>query len=157
MAPIKVRMLYTKYPHWGRYAGFTQLIDYLDPSRTAVRAHGASDNDDDLPLPSDRLREWLKRKVQRSGMAWYKLSDLAAELETFPGCLTNGTNVVHFADAEHSGQYLPAWIRGARISRTRTVATFHQPPELLDGLVNKDLVSRFDHVTLMSPTQLPYF
>jgi glycosyltransferase involved in cell wall biosynthesis len=150
-------MLYTKYPHWGGYAGFTQLIRHLDPKRIGVHAHGASDNDDDLPLPNDRLRGWLRERVQRSGMAWYKLSDLAAELRTLPWCLANLTNVVHFLDAEHSGQYLPAWIRAARISRTRTVATYHQPPELLDGLVNRDLIQRIDHVTLMSPAQLPYF
>ncbi|MEZ4586206.1 MAG: glycosyltransferase family 4 protein [Gemmatimonadales bacterium] len=150
-------MLYTRYPHWGRHAGFTQLISRVDRQRFAVRAQGASDSDRDLPIPHAGLRRRLRERVQASGMAWYKLSDLAAELRALPGCLLSTTDLVHFLDAEHSGQFLPRWIRRYGRSRTRTIATFHQPPELLDGLLDPEVVARFDVVTLVSPTQEAWF
>jgi len=151
-----VRALYTRYSHWGRYSGVTQLVRYLDPTRYRVHLDGASDSDADLPLPHAGLRQRLRARVQHR-MAWYKLSDLAAELRALPGCLMNRTDVVHFLDAEHSAQYLPQWLRRSGVSRTRTVATFHQPPELLAQLTDRTLVERLDCVTTVSPPQAEYF
>jgi len=154
---IRIRFEFTRYPHWGNQSGFTQLARHLDAKRYEAYLHGASDNDDDLPLPIPPVRRWLRRWVQRSGMAWYKLSDLAAELQALPGCLTNRFQIIHFLDAEHSAQYLPRLVKASRFCRTRTVATFHQPPDLLDRLVNRDALNWIDHVTVVSPSQLPFF
>jgi glycosyltransferase involved in cell wall biosynthesis len=155
--PVRVRVVYTRYPHWGAHSGANQFVRYLDPAEYRVHVHASSDSDDDLPLRHERLRELLRRRVRRGGMGWYKLSDLNAELRALPGCLVGGTRIVHFLDAEHSAQYLPAVLRRARVARGRTVATYHQPPELLDGLVSGHVVAELDHVTVVSPTQLDYF
>ena len=42
-------------------------------------------------------------------------------------------------------------------SRPPIVATFHQPPELLDRLINLSIVRRIDHVIVLSPEQVSYF
>jgi glycosyltransferase involved in cell wall biosynthesis len=150
-------VLYTRYPHWGAHSGMTQVVRHLDPSRVLARLDAASDTHDDLWMPHAGLRERLRVEVGRRGMAWYKLSDLAAELRAARACALGRTDVVHFLDAEHSGQYLPALLRRVRLGGARTVATFHQPPELLDGLVNPRLVANLDRVTVVSPTQVEWF
>jgi glycosyltransferase involved in cell wall biosynthesis len=156
-SPIRVRALYTRYPHWGAHAGMNQVVRYLDPAHVRARLQPISDNDKDLPLPHPGLRRRLKTRVQARGMAWYKLSDLNAELRLLPGCVTNAIDVVHYLDAEHSAQYLPTWLRRARASRTKTVATYHQPPDLLPTLVNPEIVATLDHVIVVSPVQVPFF
>src|SRR5262245_4399132 len=106
---IRIRAVYTRYPHWGAHSGVNQLVGALDPRRFRVHVHASSDSDVDLPIPHAGLRRRLRERVQRGGMAWYKLSDLAAELRAVPGCVGGWTDVVHFLDAEHSVQFLPGW------------------------------------------------
>lgn len=154
---IRVRAIYTRYPHWGAYSGVKQLFQHLDSSRFAIDARPVSDDDSDFPLPVSAARDRLRARVQCRGMPWYKLSDLAAELRALPGCLLGRTDVVHFFDGEHSAQYLQGWLKRVRRIRTKLVATYHQMPDMLEGLLARDTVARLDHVTLVSPAQLPYF
>jgi glycosyltransferase involved in cell wall biosynthesis len=154
--PVRVHAVYTRYPHMGAHSGIVQLARYLDPSVCAVRLSAASDSDADLPLPQRRVREWLRRRVQQR-MPWYKLSDLAAEARALSDCLRGRSDIVHFFDAEHSGQYLPGLLKLLGPRRVRTAATFHQAPELVDELSDRELVSRIDLVILVSPSQAPYF
>jgi glycosyltransferase involved in cell wall biosynthesis len=154
---VRVRGIYTRYPHWGAHSGLKQLLAHLDPQRCHVDAYVASDNDDDLQLPIASFRDALRRRIRRSGMEWYKLSDLAAELRALPGCVTGGTDVVHFMDGEHSAQFLPRWLRYWPPTRTKIVATFHQMPDMLAQLVPRDVIATIDQVTLVSPAQIPYF
>ena len=136
MNPIRVRAFYTRFPHWGSYSGFYQVLRHVDSSATLVSSHPVSDSDEDWPLPESVLNVRLRRIGVRRGMAWYKLSDLAAELRVLPACLSNAIDIVHFLDAEHTGQFLQTWIRLSKFSRVKTIGTFHQPPELLRDLVN---------------------
>jgi glycosyltransferase involved in cell wall biosynthesis len=154
---VHLRLQYTGYPHWGRHSGFNQLVKFIDSSRFQIQVHVASDSDRDLPIPHAMLRRWLRKRVQSRGMPWYKLSDLAAELRCLPGCFLHRTSIVHFMDGEHCPQYLPALFKQTRLFRTRTIVTYHQPPELLDDLINPDVLACLDHVTVVSPTQLTYF
>ena len=161
--PVRARLVYTHYPHMGAHAGMRQLARALDPAAVAVRARRVQDGDDDFPLRHPAVRARLGRLVRRGGMAWYKLSDLAAELRELPTCLAGAVDVVHFLDGEHGAQFLPAALRLARrapvgrLRRARTVATFHQPPELLDDLLDRAVVARLDAVTVVAPTQAAWF
>ncbi len=154
--PLRVHAVYTRYPHMGAHSGVTQLARYLDPSVCAVRLSAASDSDDDMPLPHGRVRDWLRGRVQRR-MPWYKLSDLAAEARALSECLLGRSDIVHFLDAEHCGQYLPGLLKRVGPRRVRTAATFHQEPELVEELSDRELISRIDLVVLVSPSQSPYF
>jgi glycosyltransferase involved in cell wall biosynthesis len=102
------------------------------------------------------VKPLLRKALERPSMGWYKLSDLSAEIAAARRCLAGQVDLVHFLDGEHSGRLLPRLLRVIG-SRVRTVATFHQPPNLLEELVDANVLRRFDHIVLMSPSQRPYF
>jgi len=154
--PMNIHLIRTRYPHWGAHSGINQFVKYLDPARFRVRERLASDNDEDFPLRNRVLRARLKSAVQSRGMAWYKLSDLAAELDALRRTWTGRVDLIHYLDGEHSAQYLPRLNRRGLL-RTKLVGSYHQPPEVLDTLVDRAIVSRLDFVTVVSPVQLPYF
>jgi glycosyltransferase involved in cell wall biosynthesis len=152
----RLHVIRTRYPHWGGHSGIHQFLRHLDPERFEIDERLASDGDDDFPLKSPALRRRLRGLVQRNGMAWYKLSDLDAEMRALARCWRNGTrgiDVVHYLDGEHSAQFLP----GLRPRRAGVVATFHQPPELLGGLLSGKTLRRLDRVTVVSPGQADWF
>lgn len=154
--PIQVRLEHTLYRHWGGRSGYPRFIDYLDPVHFRATKHGAADNDEECPLWLRPMKPWLVRSLRRRRMKWYKLSDLNAELDALCECLLGKVDVIHFLDGEHSGQFLPHLLRLVS-SGVRTVATFHQPPNLLEDILDPGLLRYFDHIVLMSPSQRPYF
>lgn len=156
-APIRLRVEFTRYRHLGAHSGYGQFVRHLPKDRFDVVQHGASDSDADLPTFMTPLRPWLRGLIARGGMPWYKLSDLTAEMHALPGCLANRCDIIHFLDGEHSAQFLPRWCRRSPLPTPRTVATFHQPPDVLRQLINRDLLRWFDCIVLVSPSQRPFF
>ena len=156
-APIRLRVEFTRYRHLGAHSGYGQFVRHLSKDRFDVVQHGASDSDADLPAFMTPLRPWLRGLIARGGMPWYKLSDLTAELRALPVCLAHRCDIVHFLDGEHSAQFLPRWCRRSPLPAPRTVATFHQPPDVLRRLINRDLLRWFDRIVLVSPSQRPFF
>jgi glycosyltransferase involved in cell wall biosynthesis len=147
-----LHVIRTLYPHWGRHSGIHQFLRHLDPVRFRVEVHAAADGDDDFPLHHPALRQRLRGLVQRGGMSWYKLSDLRAEASAFLRCWSGRADLVHYLDGEHSAQYLPALPRRG----VPVVASFHQPPELLPGVLADRAVRRLDRAVAVSPTQVPW-
>lgn len=152
--PTAIHLIRTHYPHWGAHSGYHQFARYLDRHRFRITERLASDSDDDFPVRHTGVRRALRSAVQRRGMAWYKLSDLTAEIDAAWRSRAGRADIVHYLDGEHSAQYLPRW---RSVARVRLVASYHQPPELLDGLVDPRVVARLDCVIVVSPTQVPYF
>lgn len=148
----RLHVIRTLYPHWGRHSGIHQFLRHLDPGRFQVEIHAAADGDDDFPLRHPALRQRLRGAVQRSGMSWYKLSDLRAEASAFLRCWSGRTDLVHYLDGEHSAQYLPGLPRRG----VPVVASFHQPPELLPEVLADRAVRRLDRAVAVSPTQVPW-
>jgi glycosyltransferase involved in cell wall biosynthesis len=148
----RLHVIRTRYPHWGSHSGIHQFLRHLDPERFQVEVHAAADGDDDFPLRHPVLRRRLRDLVQRSGMSWYKLSDLRAEAAAFTLCWRGCTDLVHYLDGEHSAQYLPALPRRG----VPVVASFHQPPELLGNVLADRAVRRLDRAIAVSPTQVPW-
>jgi glycosyltransferase involved in cell wall biosynthesis len=68
-------------------------------------------------------------------------------------------DLLHYLEGEHTLQFLPQIMNKVDHLRRRTpiVATFHQPPQLLDKLVNFSIVKRIDHLIVLSPEQVSYF
>lgn len=155
--PIRIRLLRTLYPHWGRFTGPHQFLRYLPAPKYRVDLRVVNDGDADFPIESTIVRRALRRLVQRRGMAWYQLSDLVAEASTALAAARGSFDLVHYLDGEHTAQYLPRARRLLGRRRPRILATFHQPPDLLAKLVRRDVVARLDAVTLMSITQRPFF
>lgn len=154
---INIRLIRTQRPHWGKYSGINQFLKYVNQDKYPVDVYVASDNDEDLPIKNRILRKWLRYFVQRKGMQFYKLSDLAAEIRALRRCCRNKVDVIHYMDGEHSAQYLSWLCKLPRSMRPKIVATYHQPPELIGSLTCKKVISRLDHVTVVSPEQIPYF
>jgi glycosyltransferase involved in cell wall biosynthesis len=147
-----LHVIQTLYPHWGRHSGIHQFLRHLDPARFQVEIHAAADGDDDFPLRHPAVRRRLRGLVQRGGMSWYKLSDLRAEASAFLRCWSGRADLVHYLDGEHSAQYLPTLPRRG----VPVVASFHQPPELLGGVLADRAVRRLDRAVAVSPTQVPW-
>jgi glycosyltransferase involved in cell wall biosynthesis len=90
-------------------------------------------------------------------MQWYKLSDLAAEVKAFRKCWHSKIDIIHYLDGEHSAQFLPKLRKLLGKKGPRIVATFHQPPEILNSLIRKDTIDRLDFIIVVSPEQFSYF
>jgi glycosyltransferase involved in cell wall biosynthesis len=155
--PIRIRFEHTRFPHFGNHSGYPQFTRFLDSRRYVASLHGASDDGSECGRWLYPFKPVLQRLIARGGMPWYKLSDFNAELEAFLACLRGRADIVHFLDGEHSGQYLPRMLRAARLSSVRVIASFHQPPGILNDLVDPRLLRQFDRIVLMSPSQIPYF
>jgi len=153
---IAVRLLHTRYPQFGGHSGIAQLAQYLDRDRFRLTVDPVCDGDHDFPPCPSLLRRALRRAV-RARMPWYKLSDLTAEWRAASSCLRGENGIVHFLDGEHSAQFLPSRVLRRALPRVRIVATYHQPEAILGRLVCPAVVRRIDHVTVVSPTQLPFF
>ena len=157
---MRIRFEYTQYPHWGGRSGYVQLVRHLDPRRFQIDLHGTPDSEETgefaqwlMPFrPS--LRRWIKRGGR---MPWYKLGDLCAEIAALESCSARGFDIIHFLDGEHSAQFLPRVIKASGLSDVRTVATFHQPPEWAQKVVDGTLLRWLDAIVLVSPSQLPFF
>jgi len=152
-----IRFHATRYPHWGQYAGIGQFTRHLDADQFRVDYHLANDDDSGLPLPGKARRARVRERVQRSGMAWYKLSDLAAEMRAFAACAFGRADIVHFLDGEHGVQFLPGWLDRWAMDDIPVVASYHQPPDLLPDLVDPRVVAQLDAVVLVSPSQEAFF
>jgi glycosyltransferase involved in cell wall biosynthesis len=153
----RIDIIRTRYPHWGAYSGVCQFLKHLGSDRFAVEQCVASDGDEDFPLGNLLVRGLLRSVVQRNGMAWYKLSDVRAEVRALLRVVRRRVDIVHYLDGEHSAQYLPLVRSMARASWPRLIATFHQPTSVLPGLVRPDVVRRLDHVTVVAPAQAEFF
>lgn len=157
MRRSRLRFIATHYPHWGAHAGIGQFTRNLEGGSFAIDYHKVPDDHSRFPRPGFMLREWARKRVQRSGMAWYKLSDLDAEIRALGACLAGRVDLVHYLDGEHGVQFLPRWLANLPIGRPPLVASYHQPPYLLPELVDRRSASLLDAVVLVAPSQRPYF
>jgi glycosyltransferase involved in cell wall biosynthesis len=154
---LRLRCEYTRFPHMGDHSGYSQFVRFLDTDRFCVALHGAPDNDEDIPRWLHPAKPLLKVAIKSERQPWYKLSDFNAELRAVPASLASQIDVVHFLDGEHSARFLPRFIKASRISRTKTVATFHQPPAIAAEVVDTRTLRWLDRIVLVSPSQLPFF
>lgn len=84
---MRVRLIGTKYVHWGEYSGFSQLTKYFDPNIVDIDLYMVPDDDSQFPQSLSLVRNWIKNYIKQSGMSWYKLSDLSAECNTLFGII----------------------------------------------------------------------
>lgn len=155
MIPARLRVIRTRYPHWGEHTGIHQYLAHLDTTRFSVDVHEASDGDGDLPIRHGPVRAVLRRLVKAGGMEWYGLSDLLAEWRAFRVANRGDIDLLHYLDGEHSAQYVPMVQR--LVPRTRLLATYHQPARVLPSLLRRSTLDSFDAITVVSPEQRSFF
>ena len=151
-----IRIVRTWYPHWGQYSGINQFLKFVDSDRYRVTTQLVQENDSEFPLQNRIVREWLRYGVRRKDMAWYNLSDLRGELKTLAACFPRREAVVHYLDGEHAAQFVPRLSSLPRRVRPHLVVSYHQPPEVLDSVLRKDVVARFDRVIAVAPEQMDF-
>ena len=149
---LRILALHARHAHHGAHAGPWQFLRHLPPGMTAeIRA---------TPLGADLAGAWAPAFA-----AWGRLVGAAAfgaqgnawlaEAEALIACATTGAAVVHAVDGELALALLPrlpgALFAGGR--RPRMVASLHQPPALLAGLVAPPALARLDAVVLMCEAQ----
>ncbi|MBD1868178.1 glycosyltransferase family 4 protein [Cyanobacteria bacterium FACHB-471] len=154
---MHIHLIRTRYPHWGGNSGIHQFVRYIDQNKYDIDTWVASDSDEDFPLQHSGLRDVLRHAVQMRGIQWYKLSDLTAEYKALQKCWKQQVDIVHYLDGEHSPQFLPRLLKLLGKKRPKVIATFHQPPELLDSLLDRSVIPLLDFVTVVSPAQVAYF
>lgn len=154
---LNVLWIKTFYPHWGKRTAFNSLSSFLDPAqvRLAIKEVPLGEGDFLLPFIKGRCR----RAIRARGATAYRLNDLAAEMAAFGRALVPGLDIIHFLDAEHGLLFLPYWLKKWRHIKKlpRVIAMFHQPPEILDRFVNRQVLGLVEAVLLVSPTQEEYF
>jgi glycosyltransferase involved in cell wall biosynthesis len=155
--PVRIWFLHTRYPHLGDHSGYVRFVHELDKGRFRCSVRASSDSDIDVPSWLMPIRPLYKRLVMQSQMRWYKQSDLHAELIAIAAGMAGRFDIVHFLDGEHSGRYLPRFVKRAGRSRPRTIATFHQPAGLLKDLLHVESLRWLDQIILVSPSQLEFF
>ncbi len=147
-----VHLIRTLWSHWGAHSGINQFVKYLDPARFTVR---------EQLVPDGFRKLWALNRVARpflrpTGMEWYKLTDLWAETKAFPRLYSNDRLVLHYLDADHTAFLLPQ-LGGSGRRRTKVVASYHQPPEVLARIIPDRVVRALDRLVVVSPEQAAYF
>lgn len=160
--PTRVHLMYTYYPHWGQYSGINQFIKYVNPQKIAIDAQVVPKGDSNFPIYNAWVRQCLRRLARRinlSTVPMYELNDLVAEWVALRQWWRGHVDILHYLNAEHSLQYLPLVLRKFPVLTPKPpiVATFHQPPQLLNRSLNTDIVHLLDRVVVVSPTQVAFF
>lgn len=155
----RIHLLRTDYKHWGECSGYYQFLRYLNTSSFKIDVQTVSIGDNISGVSDEGLKRHLRYMVRKNGVREYDLNDLSAELVAFRRWWNGDIDLFHYLDGEHSLQYLPVLLHKLESikSRSRIVATFHQPPEVLDSLLNIEIVRLLDHVIAISPEQVSYF
>jgi glycosyltransferase involved in cell wall biosynthesis len=147
----------TYYPHWGESTGPHQLIRYLNPDQFKVK-------EKKVPMgnPIQKisfLKKFFSKNLKRDSKSVYGLNDFFAEASVFLQSLIRKFDIIHLLDAEHTLMYLPDWFRRFRALKPfpKILAMFHQPPYLLDSLIDPKIAEMTDCILVVSPEQKDYF
>lgn len=153
---LRIHVIRTFWPHWGKFSGINQFIRYIDANQFEIHEYLTSSTDEDFPLKNPAIRNILRSCIQKQNMDWYQLNDLMAEIRAFFTCILMRVDIIHYLDGEHATQFLP-YVFWSPIRRTKLVAMYHQPLDLLKKVTNKNIIRRLDAVIVVSPEQIPYF
>jgi glycosyltransferase involved in cell wall biosynthesis len=146
-----VHLVRTRWAHWGAHSGINQFIKYVDPSRVAIREQHVVDGNRNW----QRINRTASPILRRLTSDYYKLTDLVGEVVALRSILASKSDVLHFLDADTSAQLLPRL--GVVRRRTCTLASYHQPPDILRRVITRSLVTQFDRVIVVSSDQAEFF
>lgn len=156
-----INIIKTYYPHWGAHTAFNQIGKYFDSKHYRIRIKDVPMGNEDFkfPLFKNQLKRYFLKKIKKRKVAAYLLNDLAAEISVFLRSSIQKTHIIHYFDGEHTLMFLPGWLRKYRPlgRKPKIIAMFHQPPPVLESLLNINIVKKVDCVLVVSPTQEEYF
>jgi hypothetical protein len=150
-----IMLLRTRYEHWSAYASMNGLVAAIDADEFAVTERLVSNGDADFPLQWKPLRHALRRVLRTGGCEHYHLSDLIAEGSVLRRAMQQRMDIVHFVDGEHTARFTPRLLRHAH--DVRTMATFHQPPDILPSVTSRRALEALDMIVAVAPHQAAWF
>jgi hypothetical protein len=152
MNPMQIHLIKTYYPHWHEHTAFNAFLKYFDPPGFKISMRSVPMGDGRFP-PIPFLKKYCREKIKKQGVPQYRLNDLVAEISVFFTTIIKRADAVHFLDAEHSLLFLPYWYEKWKRLKffPKIVAMFHQPPAILDSLINIDIVRQVDRVVVVFP------
>jgi glycosyltransferase involved in cell wall biosynthesis len=154
-----IYMVKTYYPHWGEYTAFNAFLKYFDAARFHIEMRNVPMGDEKFRPPISIIKRYCRHKIRQHHVQEYKLNDLAAEMSLLFKSLFTKIDIIHLIDAEHTLMFLPYWLRKFRFLKKppKIIATFHQPPRVLESLIDMEIVKQVDHLMVVAPTQAEYF
>jgi glycosyltransferase involved in cell wall biosynthesis len=154
---VVVRMLKTRYPHWGTHTAFNAFLRYFNRQALDISMEDVPMGDGKLlPAPFSRFTpRWLQGKKPQE----YGWCDCRAEMRMFRRAFLDRIDVLYFIDAEHSLSFLPGWFQKLVFLKKfpKIIAMFHQPPAILEKIINMETACAADVVLTVSPEQARFF
>lgn len=155
----RICLIHTDYPHWAKHSGYHQFIRYISSEQFVVEVQVVQMGDEHFPFTNAKLRSYIRDFLRRYGTKAYDLNDLIAEIIVMRKWWSRRYGLLHYLDGEHSLQLLPFVFRCLTLLRVKPaiIATFHQPPAMLEPYLNTKAVRLLDHIIVLSPEQKCYF
>ncbi len=136
-----VSAVFERFPHHSAYSGYPRFLDRLGLFTAARRARRSR-------LP----RAALERQSQKVIYDWYDAERLRTDLTATRRLAIARGEVVHLLYGETDHFYAGRMRAFGRRRGNRLVATFHQPPSLLDQLLPAPpLFEQLDHAIALGP------
>jgi glycosyltransferase involved in cell wall biosynthesis len=136
-----VSTLYLRHPHHSAFSGYPRFVERLD--RFVETRH---------VRPRRLPHALLRRRSERIVYEWFDAERLRLDLTAATRLVSARGEVVHLLYGETDHFYAGRLRRVGRLRGNRLVATFHQPPALLDELLPAPpLFEQLDHAIALGP------
>lgn len=141
---MKLHIIRTKYPHWGKYSGYNQFLKYVTTKPTIESIPYEKSGD------TQKLHAFIPQHTLKKKPLWYAMPDYIGEIKS---SLQN-PDLIHYLDGDHTTFMLP--LIKEKLN-TKIVATYHQPKKILRKIISKDVIKKLDHIILVSASQKEVF
>jgi glycosyltransferase involved in cell wall biosynthesis len=139
---VRVSALYVAHGHHSPHSGYPRFLDRLNHLAELRR-----------PRPWPLPRQVLERASDRIVYEWFGTPQLQVDLTAAQRLITSRDEVVHLLYGETDHFYAGRLPRMAARRGNRLVATFHQPPAVIDELwPAPPLFEQLDHAIALGPS-----
>ncbi|MEE8574731.1 MAG: glycosyltransferase family 4 protein, partial [Thermodesulfobacteriota bacterium] len=158
----KIICIQTYFGHWAEHSGYHQYLKYLtgdfDIEHNRIEPGESA-------LPEDPGMRALSESLHsKRALLPATINDILNEIYLVPKIKTllkeHERVVVHFMDGEYGFNWFGELVKKYSIdrSRIRIVATYHQPPSILKGLVKStERFSELDRILTVGSNQAKFF
>jgi len=156
---MKLSLLHSLLPNWGRHSGYSPLLYYLNNDKFRQTIYTTPHGNNLFPIGYWRLKRFALKRVRRNHRPVYCLNNLVTEWRLLADQVRERADIIHYLDAERNMQYSPRFlkiIRG-RGKKPKLIATFHHAPEVQGDYINDGVIKLVDHAIVFGPSLADYF
>jgi glycosyltransferase involved in cell wall biosynthesis len=154
---MRIYLIRTLQPHWSVHTGIHQLLRHLNTEVLDIDEHVL-----DRRPRHHGLMQWLYRQLSKlvrfDGPISYGLGDLQAEWTCIRQYRQQAYDILFYLDGEHTMNFAPRYFSRTRkrAAAPQIVAMLHQPPAMLQKLINGRLLTYLDHCIVLTQYQADY-